>query len=142
MGDDLRKAYDIAHAMITKFGMSEKIGFLGFAEDQYVRKVSEKTAKDIDDEIKNIIDICTVRTRELVRKYKTEIEKLSGALLEKETLDLNNIVKILGKRPFPPKSNFKAYLEHKEQDEKEKKDKNWDDEENNSSGERPQESTA
>jgi len=128
--------------MITKFGMSEKIGFLGFAEDQYVKKVSEKTAKDIDDEIKNIIDVCTVRTRELVRKYKTEIEKLSGALLEKETLDLNNIVKILGERPFPPKSNFKAYLEHKEQDEKEKKEKNWVDEENNNSGGRPQESTA
>ena len=43
--DDLRKAYDIAHAMITKFGMSEKIGFIGFSEDEYVKKHSDQTAK-------------------------------------------------------------------------------------------------
>ena len=43
--DDLKKGYDIAHAMITKFGMSEKIGFIGYSEDQYFRKHSDQTAK-------------------------------------------------------------------------------------------------
>jgi len=42
--------------------------------------------------------------------------------LEKETLDLNAIVGILGERPFAPKSNFKAYLENKKLDEQEKKE--------------------
>jgi len=44
--------------------------------------------------------------------------RLSAALLEKETLDLHSIVEILGERPFPPKSNFKAYLEYKNKEEK------------------------
>lgn len=41
---------------------------------------------------------------------------LSNALLEKETLDLVQITAILGPRPYPPKSNFKAYLEIKNED--------------------------
>jgi len=120
--DDLKKAYDIANAMITKFGMSEKIGFIGFGDDQYYRKHSDETAREIDSEIKRIIDECTLKTRELIKKHKTEIEKLSEGLLEKETLDLNAIVGILGERPFAPKSNFKAYLENKKLDEQEKKE--------------------
>ena len=51
--DDLRKAYDIAHAMITKFGMSEKIGFLGFADEEYYRKHSDRTAKVLSFEDRN-----------------------------------------------------------------------------------------
>jgi len=43
-------------------------------------------------------------------------------LLEKETLDLHAIIDILGERPFPPKSNFKAYLEYKKEKEKEEEE--------------------
>lgn len=43
--DDLRKAYDIAEAMITKYGMSETIGFLGFPDKDYGKTYSELTAK-------------------------------------------------------------------------------------------------
>jgi len=109
--DDLRKAYDIAFAMITKFGMSEIIGFIGFSEDEYVKKHSDLTSKNIDDEVKKLIDECTVRTRKLCIKYREMIEKMSEALLEKETLDLQAVIQVLGDRPFAPKSNFKAYLE-------------------------------
>jgi len=109
--DDLRKAYDIAFAMITKFGMSEEIGFIGFADDEYVKKHSDLTAKSIDDAVKLLIDDCTLKTRTLCLKYKEMIEKLSNALLEKETLDLQAVIQVLGDRPWAPKSNFKAYLE-------------------------------
>ncbi len=61
--------------MVTKFGMSEKIGFLGFSDEDYVKKYSDLTAKEIDDEIKRILDECTERSRQTVRKYKPEIEK-------------------------------------------------------------------
>jgi len=116
--DDLQKAYEIAYNMVTKFGMSEKIGFLGFNDEDYVKKYSDLTAKEIDDEIKRILDECTEKARQTVRKYKPEIEKLSAALLEKETLDLQTIVELLGERPYAAKSNFKAYLEYKKKDEK------------------------
>jgi AFG3 family protein len=42
-------------------------------------------------------------------------------LLEKDTIDLNGVIEILGDRPFPPKSNFKAYLESKKQQKEEGK---------------------
>jgi len=120
--DDLRKAYDIAHAMITKFGMSEKIGFLGFADEEYFRKHSDHTAKEIDNEIKAIIEQCTAKARATVREHKVHIENLSKALLERETLDLQAIINILGERPFEPKSNYKAFLEYKREKEEEEKE--------------------
>lgn len=47
-------------------------------------------------------------------REKDKIEKLAERLLEKETLDLKELVAVLGDRPFPPKSNYKAYLELKQ----------------------------
>ena len=55
-----------------------------------------------------------------MRARYLNMNRLSEGLLEKETLDLNAIVGILGERPFAPKSNFKAYLENKKLDEQEK----------------------
>lgn len=73
-----------------------------------------------------IINEASIKTREIITKYKPQIEKyfylkykiknmfrLSEKLLEIETLDLNAIVAILGERPFEPKKNFKSYLETK-----------------------------
>jgi len=117
--DDLRKAYDIAEAIVTKLGMSAKIGNRAFPQTDYGKAYSDLTGKDIDLEIKSIIDECTERTRSVVRQYRDQIEKLSNTLLEKETLDLTAIIEILGQRPFAPKSNFKAYLEYKTQQEQE-----------------------
>ena len=51
---------------------------------------------------------------------KDLIQKLSDRLLEKETLDLTEIIKILGPRPFAPKSSFKAFLEEITKAEEEK----------------------
>ena len=43
--DDLRKVYDIANAMVIKLGMSEKIGYIGYNDQDYVKKYSDETAK-------------------------------------------------------------------------------------------------
>jgi AFG3 family protein len=51
------------------------------------------------------------------------LQRLSETLLEKETIDLKGIIEILGDRPFPPKENFRAYLETKKEIEKEKEQK-------------------
>eukprot|EP01017_Pseudomicrothorax_dubius_P003204 TRINITY_DN103_c0_g1_i2.p1 TRINITY_DN103_c0_g1~~TRINITY_DN103_c0_g1_i2.p1 ORF type:complete len:824 (-),score=282.95 TRINITY_DN103_c0_g1_i2:39-2471(-) len=116
--DDLKKVYDLARALVTKFGMSERLGYLGYHEDEYGQKhYSEATSRAIDEEVKRLVDECTERTRTLVKTYRDKIEKLSSTLLEKETLDLTAIVDILGERPFPPRSNFKAYLDVKRREE-------------------------
>jgi ATP-dependent Zn protease len=67
--------------------------------------------KIIDKEVKKIIDDCTKKTRELVKEKRELIEGLSDLLLEKETIDLKQIVGVLGERPFEAKSTYKAYLE-------------------------------
>lgn len=109
--DDLKRAYELCHALVTKYGMSEKLGYVGYIENDYSKTYSDKTNTLIDEEIKRLIDEATEKTRELIKKYRTQIDGLSSALLEKETLDLRQISGILGERPFPPKSNYKAYLE-------------------------------
>eukprot|EP01015_Nassula_variabilis_P012690 TRINITY_DN2032_c0_g1_i2.p1 TRINITY_DN2032_c0_g1~~TRINITY_DN2032_c0_g1_i2.p1 ORF type:complete len:549 (-),score=152.76 TRINITY_DN2032_c0_g1_i2:87-1733(-) len=133
--DDLKKAFEIAHAIVTKFGMSESIGYVGLPEDEYGQKrYSEETARIIDQEVKKIIDEASNRTREVVRKYQDKIQNLSTTLLEKETLDLRQIVNILGDRPFAPRANYKAFLEIKkateelQEEEKEKLEKQSEEE--------------
>lgn len=61
--------------------------------------------------MKRIIDDCTKTTRELVKEKREQIQALSDLLLEKETIDLKQIVGVLGERPFEAKSTYKAYLE-------------------------------
>jgi len=56
-----------------------------------------------------------------VTEKKELIQKLSDRLLEKETIDLTEIIKVLGPRPFTPKSSFKAFLEEITKGEEEKK---------------------
>lgn len=110
--DDLQKAYKIAHSMVTKLGMSEKIGYLSLEENDFgVKTYSDLTNREIDEECKRIIDKCTVKCTEMINIHKDKIEKLSTILLEKETIDLKIITEVLGPRPFPPKASFKAYLE-------------------------------
>jgi AFG3 family protein len=57
------------------------------------------------------LDECTKKTRLLVKEKKHLIKNLSDLLLEKETVDLKQIVSVLGERPFAAKENYKAYLE-------------------------------
>jgi ATP-dependent Zn protease len=78
----------MSYAMVSKYGMSDKIGYVGYVENEYSKSYSDATNKLIDDEIKSLIDLASDKTRELVKKHRSEIEKLSSLLLEKETLDL------------------------------------------------------
>ncbi|KAL4454331.1 hypothetical protein ABPG74_012288 [Tetrahymena malaccensis] len=118
--DDLEKIYKMAHAIITKYGMSERIGYVGLKEGDYLKSYSDKTNRIVDEEISLMIKEQTERTRQIILSKKDLIQKLSDALLEKKTLDLSQIKAILGERPFSPKSNYKAYLESNEEQEKEK----------------------
>lgn len=57
--DDLKKAYEMAYAMVSKYGMSDKIGYVGYVEGDYNKSYSDATNKLIDDEIKALIDMAT-----------------------------------------------------------------------------------
>jgi len=118
--DDLKKIFDLAYSVVTKFGMSEKIGFIGLPDHEYLNQFSDHTSELVDEEIRKIVEDCTKRTRLLISEHRHHIEKLSNALLERETLDLQAITEILGERPFAPKSNVKEYLKIKKEMDNEK----------------------
>jgi AFG3 family protein len=113
--DDLEKVYNVAHALVTKVGMSEKIGYVNHYEENGRKLYSDETNSLIDSEIQDIVKKCTERTTSLIEEKRDLIEKLSAKLLEKETLDLKQIIEVLGERPFAPKSSFKAFLEESQE---------------------------
>lgn len=111
-GDDLSKVNQLAHRIVTKFGMTANIGFISYNEDQYGNKsYSDYSAKLIDEEKQNLIHECTLKTRELINSRRDKIEELSEKLLEKESLEFREIYKILGPKPFGERSSFKAFFD-------------------------------
>ncbi len=56
----------------------------------------------IDSEMRALIEECTAKTKKIIKEHKQALLNLSKALLKKETLNLNDIIDILGKRPFKP----------------------------------------
>ena len=109
--DDLRKAQQLAHAIVEKLGMSPRIGNVVFGQNQYgIRNYSDETTQEIDEECAFIIEQCTDRCRKLIKEHRSKIENLSNELLQKKTIDLKDITRILGPRPFAPKPGFEAYL--------------------------------
>ena len=110
--DDLQKAQKIAFDLVTSYGMSENMKYIKFEYDEYGnKKFSEKTHALIDKEIARIINDQTKRCHLIIEEKKDNIRKLADKLLEKEILVFNDIVEILGDRPFDPHENFRRFLE-------------------------------
>ncbi len=106
-GNDLKEATKLAKRMITQWGMSEKIGprtvnqnedhpFLG-REIVQNRDYSEETSKLIDEEVKRILEEAENQSSQTLKDNRKKLDKLAEALLEEETLDADQIAKILDK---------------------------------------------
>ena len=94
---DIKQATAIAKSMITKFGMSERLGLINYdnASDEVFigrdfghtsRGYGEKVAGTIDEEVKRIIDECYLKARTLIQEYHPVLEKCAQLLLEKEKI--------------------------------------------------------
>ena len=110
--DDFNKVTRMATAMVTKWGMSKKIGYLFFEEeDQRLHKpFSEETAKNIDAEVRRIVDEAYKQCRDLLTAKKDEVGKIAEELLRKEVLTRDDMVRILGKRPYEDNKEFSKYF--------------------------------
>jgi len=103
---DIQQATKIARAMVCTFGMDNQLGPVLYHDQDhplYVRRdglpaesYSETTAREIDVEIKQLIEDAQKRAREVIVQKRDELEKLATALLEKETLDAHEIRQMLG----------------------------------------------
>ena len=111
--DDFNKVTRMATAMVTKFGMSAKIGYLYFEEeDQKLHKpFSEETARNIDSEVRRIVDAAYKQCRDLLTEKKKEVKLVAEELLQKEVLGREDLIRILGKRPFEENREFSKYFD-------------------------------
>ncbi|XP_072267566.1 mitochondrial inner membrane m-AAA protease component AFG3L2 [Pyxicephalus adspersus] len=114
--DDLKKVTQSAYAQVVQFGMSDKVGQVSFdlprqGEMVLEKPYSEATARLIDDEVRKLINSAYERTVQLLTGKKLDIEKIALRLLEKEVLDKNDMVELLGKRPFAEKSTYEEFVE-------------------------------
>lgn len=139
--DDIKKITNIANSLVTVYGMSDKLRLRSYQSggESSLKPYSESTNQMIDEEVKSIVDECYARTEKLLEDKKHLIESLAEELLEKESLNLPMIIKILGDRPFEMKESVRDYLNElntravkEEEAKKDEDDKNDKDDGDNS----------
>jgi AFG3 family protein len=112
--DDLRRVTDLVYSTIQLYGMNPRLGQLAFPKDPDamfdVQPYSQKTAKAMDEEAKDIVDAAYKRSLELLREHKMDVEKVAKLLLDKETITHDDIVDIVGPRPFQGDSAYQDFV--------------------------------
>ena len=97
---DFERMTKMAYAMVTYFGMSEKVGNISFYDAQggyeFTKPYSEKTAELIDSEVKAIVDEVTAKTRKILKDHWEGLTQLAKQLIEKEVIMADDIEKIFG----------------------------------------------
>ena len=112
---DLEKITKQSYAMVTIFGLNERIGNISFydssgqQEYNFNKPYSEKTAEAIDEEVKKMVDIAYKRTKELLSSHKEQLNAVAMRLLEREVIFKEDLEQIFGKRKWdeeviPPKT--------------------------------------
>ena len=112
--NDIERATKMARAMVTKWGLSDKLGplmydeeheevFLGKTAGSAHSQVSDETAKQIDAEVRDIIDGCYKTAKKILEENRDKLDAMTEALLEYETIDAAQIEDIMsGRKPQPP----------------------------------------
>ena len=110
---DLEKVTRQARAIVSVYGLNDTLGNItyhdstGQTENSFTKPYSEKTAQVIDKEISDIIEIQYKRACDLLKKNKNKLKQLAERLLEKEVIFKDDLLNILGERPYDLKPNKK-----------------------------------
>ena len=114
--DDFNKVTSMATRMVTKWGMSQKIGFIYYPngsesqDAQFQKPFSEATAREIDGEVRHIIDEAYKQCKQLLMDKKHEVGIVAEELLAKEVLNRDDMVRLLGPRPWDDRGDFEKYF--------------------------------
>lgn len=117
--NDIEQATNLARSMVTRWGMNDKLGMVQLAprQNQFLggssgyqgaKPFSEATAKAVDEEVLRIINEAHKEAQRLLVKYRKELDALAHALLERETLDEQEILQVTGLPPAPPLQSRKV----------------------------------
>ncbi|ABQ46367.1 MAG: ATP-dependent zinc metalloprotease FtsH [Thermotoga sp. 47_83] len=103
--NDIERATEIARNMVCQLGMSEELGPLAWGKEEQevflgkeitrLRNYSEEVASKIDEEVKKIVTNCYERAKEIIRKYRKQLDNIVEILLEKETIEGDELRSIL-----------------------------------------------
>ena len=113
--DDLRRVTDIARSMVTRYGMSERLGSVAYDRDPRTyltgadlpfvpreQDYAQDTAAAIDNEVRSIVQSAMDRALDILRQRRSVLERAARALLEKETLDERELAELVGPPAGPP----------------------------------------
>ncbi|EXJ62996.1 AFG3 family protein [Cladophialophora yegresii CBS 114405] len=114
--DDFNKVTRMATAMVTEWGMSPKIGYLHYRDDEQRlhKPFSEETARNIDVEVRRIVDEAYKQCKDLLLEKKSQLQAVAEELLKKEMLVRDDLVRILGPRPFGDPGDFAKYFDNQQ----------------------------
>ncbi len=111
-GNDIERATAMARRMVTRFGMSDRIGLMAVGDSEQEvflgrelvqrREVSDFTAQQVDEEVKRILDEAHARARGIVEENRELLTDIANALLERETLDSSEISLLVEGKPLAP----------------------------------------
>jgi cell division protease FtsH len=111
-GNDIERATSLARRMVTQFGMSDAIGPMSVGDQQHEiflgrelsqrRDVSEQTAQLVDSEVKRILDSAYESAEQVLTHNRVLLDEIASALLERETLDADDIRLLETGEPLPP----------------------------------------
>ncbi len=111
-GNDIERATSMTRRMVTQYGMSEKVGPMAVGDSEqevflgrelgHRREVSQQTAQLVDDEVKRFLDEAYQKAVDTLTQHRDLLQQIADALLERETLDRDEIGALAEGRPLPP----------------------------------------
>ncbi|XP_074367723.1 ATP-dependent zinc metalloprotease FTSH 8, mitochondrial-like isoform X3 [Apium graveolens] len=126
--NDLEKVTKMTYAQVAVYGFSDKVGLLSFPQRddamELTKPYSSKTAAIIDNEVREWVGKAYDRTVQLIEGHKEHVARIAELLLEKEVLHQDDLVKILGERPFTSSepTNYDVFRRGFGVDDREKED--------------------
>jgi len=110
--EDIKQASRLVRKMVMQWGMSSHMGPIAYGDqDEQIflgkeiavrRDYSEETAREIDNEVRTLMNECHERARRVLAEHKGDLHKVAGALLERESLDAEDIKILLNNGTLPP----------------------------------------
>jgi AFG3 family protein len=117
--DDLKRVTQLVYSTIQTFGMNIRVGQLAYPQNDNGlpgdKPYSDSTAEAMDDEARAIVDAAYERTVQLIRQHKEEVEKVAKLLLDKETITHDDIVDLIGDRPFQGDAQYQEYISRRDE---------------------------
>jgi len=112
--DDLKRVTQMVYSTIQTYGMNSRVGQLAYPKNDDGmpgdKPYSDSTAEAMDEEARAIVDAAYKRTVELIEIKKDEVDRVAKMLLEKETITHDDMIDLIGERPFKGDPQYNDYV--------------------------------